>query len=270
MDNLAQPVVVGGFGPWVSGAGDGPSTTAARHAATPAAPRSAASLFAALPLAAVQAPDPAGVVAVVHFDDAGADAGVGVDADAGTETNADAIAGSNAQNAATKQYRSDWNGVLRLFNILQFLPQAWWTTRTGVSSGLYPEFAPTHAPHGRDGESAKDDPHHGPDTEPVQDDVHRFVAPQLRPLLRQLAGRDLPAPEPGHELADDADKVVAHAELAWPSRRIAVLLPDQEHHRMQYERSGWQVLTAEPEGVAGTFVDTLAQALAGPPSSHRP
>ena len=262
VDDFAQPVVVGGFGPWVSGTGDGPSTAAARNAATPAAPRSAASLFAALPLAAVQDPDPAGVVAAVHFDDASADA------NAGTETNTDATARSNAQNARTKQYRSDWNGVLRLFNILQFLPQAWWTTRTGVSSGLYPELAPTHVLHGRDGDFAKDDPHHGPETEPTQDDAHRFVAPQLRPLLRQLAGRDLPAPEPGHELADDAGKVVAHAELAWPGWRIAVLLPDQEHHRMHYERSGWQVLTAEPEGVAGALVDTLAQALAGSPRPH--
>ena len=158
--------------------------------------------------------------------------------------------------------------MLRLFNILQFLPQAWWTTRTGVYSGLYPELAPTHVLHGRDGDFAKDDPHHGPDTETTQDDAHRFVAPQLRPLLRQLAGRDLPAPEPGHELADDAGKVVAHAELAWPGWRIAVLLPDQEHHRMHYERSGWQVLTAEPEGVAGALVDTLAQALAGSPRPH--
>ena len=82
MDDLAQPVVVGGFGPWVSGAGDGPSTAAARNTATPAAPRSAASLFAALPLAAVQDPDPAGVVVAVHFDDADAEA------NAGTETNA--------------------------------------------------------------------------------------------------------------------------------------------------------------------------------------
>ena len=155
----------------------------------------------------------------------------------------------------TKQYRIDWNGVLRLFNVLQFLPQAWWTTRTGVSGGLYPEFAPPDTLRGRDGE-------------PSEDDAHRLVAPQLRPLLRQLAQRDLPAPEPGHELADDAGKVVAHAELAWPSRRIAVLLPDQEHHRMHYERLSWQTLTADREALAGTLVDTLAQALAvSPPST---
>ncbi len=236
--DLAQPVVVGGFGPWVSGATDD-ARAAARKATTPVPHRSAASLFAALPLAAIPATDPASVIAVAHFDDA----------------RADATAGSNAQNAMTKQYRIDWNGVLRLFNVLQFLPQAWWTTRTGVSGGLYPEFAPPDTLRGRDGE-------------PSEDDAHRLVAPQLRPLLRQLAQRDLPAPEPGHELADDAGKVVAHAELAWPSRRIAVLLPDQEHHRMHYERLSWQTLTADREALAGTLVDTLAQALAvSPPST---
>ena len=126
------------------------------------------------------------------------------------------------------------------------------------------ESAPTDALHGRADESAGNDAHHVGDAESGQDDPHRFVAPQLRPLLRQLARRDLPDPEPGHELADAAGKVVAHAELAWPGRRVALLLPDQEHHRMHYERSGWHVLTAEPDGLAGALVDTLAQALAGP------
>lgn len=214
--DLARPVVVGGFGPWASG-------------------RSAASLFAALPLVAVQAPDPASVVVAVHFDDENTD----VAADA-------------------QQYRSDWNGVLRLFNILQFLPQAWWTTRTGVSAGLYPELAPTDA----------NDAHHVQDAELGQDDAHRFVAPQLRPLLRQLARRDLPAPEPGHELADDAGKVVAHSELAWPSQRVVLLLPNQEHHKMLYERSGWHVLTVKPDEPTGALVDTIAQALS--PAPHRP
>ena len=216
--DLAQPVVVGGFGPWA----------ADRDAATPGGLRPAASLFAALPLVAVKTPDPASVVVAVHFDDENADVA-----------------------AAGQQYRSDWNGVLRLFNILQFLPQAWWTTRTGVSAGLYPEFAPTD----RDAESG-------------QDDLHRFVAPQLRPLLRQLVRRDLPAPEPGHELADHAGKVVAHAELAWPGRQVALLLPNQEHHKMHYERSGWHVLTVEPDEPTGALGDTLAQALS--PAPHGP
>ena len=271
--DLAQPVVVGGFGPWVSGATDR-ERAAARDAATPGAPRPAAALFAALPRVAVQEPDPTGVVAVVHFDDENTDdAATG----AGASVNTDASARSDPRSEFAQQYRSDWNGVLRLFNILQFLPQAWWTTRTGVSGGLYPEFAPTdalrgraHEPawndahHVRARESAENDAHHDRDVESGHDDAHRFVAPQLRPVLRQLAQRDLRAPEPGHELADAAGKVVAHAELAWPGRRVAVLLPNQEHHRMHYERLGWQVVTADPEGLADALVDTLAQALAGP------
>ena len=232
--DLAEPVVVGGFGPWIAGAADGPNTAAIRRGATPASP---ISLFAALPLVAVQDPDPAGVVAVVHFDDGSA------------ETAAEA----GAESTTTQQYRNDWNGVLRFFNILQFLPRAWWTTRTGASGGLYPEFAPPDGLHGR---------HHGRDTEPAQDDARRFVAPQLRPALRQLAQRALPAPELGHELADAAGKVVAHAELAWPSQRIAVLLPNQEHHRMHYEESGWRVLAVEPEGgLSGALLDTLAEVI---------
>ena len=219
--DLAQPVVIGGFGPWVSGAASG------AHGVAPFTPRSAAALFAALSLGAVQDPDPAGAVAAVHLDDGGAD-------------------------AAANAYRSAWNGVLRLFNLLQFLPQAWWTTRSGVSGGLYPEFAPTDADRASHADLAEADTRMA--------EAHRFVAPGLRPLLRQLAERGLPVPEPGYELADAAGRVVAETELAWPGWRIAVLLPDQERHRMHFEKSGWQVMTADAEGLAGTLVDMFDQA----------
>ena len=235
--DLAQPVVVGGFGPWVSGAVNGERT------AEPVTSWPAAALFAALSLSAVQDPDPAGAVAVVHLDDGGDAAAAGAGAAAGGHT--------DTASHKTQPYQSAWNGVLRLFNLLQFLPQAWWTTRSGVSGGLYPEFVPTDA-----------------DDDPIAE-AHRFVAPELRPLLRQLAERGrfapergLPFPEPGYELADAAGKVVAEAELAWPGQRVAVLLPDQDRHRMHLMKAGWQVLTADAEGLAGTLIDTLVDTLA--------
>ena len=244
--DLAQPVVVGGFGLWISAAAEGAAT------AESVAP-SAASLFAALALGAVQEPDPSGAVVVVHLDDGVGDAAAGADAAVG--------AADNSTSDKTQPYRNAWNGVLRLFNLLQFLPQAWWTTRSGVSGGLYPEFASPdadRAPHA-DLAKAAGLPELAADDARMAD-AHRFAAPGLRPLLRQLAEHGLPAPEPGYELADAAGRVVAEAELAWPGRRIAVLLPDQDSHRMHFEKAGWQVLAADAEGLANALADTLAQA----------
>ena len=231
---LPRPVVVGGFGSWVS-----------------AAANPATALFAAVPLSAIQDPNPAGIFAAVHLDDAEAD-------------------------QPSPNYRQAWNGVLRLFNVVQFLPQAWWTTRSGVSGGLYPEFAPTSTLDARDadapaepvGTSSTAQPHARPEE---WADALRYVAPQLQPMLHELAGTrgaqaGLHPPEPGYELTDSAGEVVAEAELAWPSRSTAVLLPNQDHHRMHFEQAGWQVFTADAENLSDAFVDTLVQALANPQS----
>lgn len=74
-------------------------------------------LFAAFPKAAVQQGDPDVVAVVVHLHD-------------------------DQESRQSDGYRRIWNGVLRLFTLLQFLPGAWWTTRTGVGRNVYPEFPP--------------------------------------------------------------------------------------------------------------------------------
>ena len=238
VSNLPSTHVPGGFGPWDSNVSSAEPTGASR----------AATLFAVLRLGALEAPDPAGLLAAVYLDDAEASADPG---------------------RQDSEYRRAWNGVLRLFNLLQFLPQGWWTTRSGVAGGLYPEFAPIDA--------------RSPSPEPWPDewaDAARYTAPQLRPMLRELASilatapakrtdqgglAHIPSPEPGFELADEAGQVVAEAELAWPGLRTAVLLPEQDVHRMRFERAGWRAFTADAERVGGALVESLVQVLSATP-----
>ncbi len=238
VSNLPSTHVPGGFGPWDSGAAGAEPTVASQVVA----------LFAVLRLGALEDLDPAGLLTAVYLDDAEASADPG---------------------RPDSEYRRAWNGVLRLFNLVQFLPQGWWTTRSGVAGGLYPEFAPLDA--------------RSPSPEPWPDewaDAARYTAPQLRPALRELASilatapakqtgqgglAHIPSPEPGFELADETGQVVAEAELAWPSRRTAVLLPEQDVHKMHFERAGWRVFTADAEGLGGTLVESLVQVLAAAP-----
>ncbi|MEO3777276.1 DEAD/DEAH box helicase [Micromonospora sp. B11E3] len=68
----------------------------------------------------------------------------------------------------------------------------------------------------------------------------------LELLVQQLARQDLPAPVVGYELGDQGWQ----AELAWPDRRIAIVLtgppddPETEDRDRAYAEAGWHARTA--------------------------
>ena len=138
-------------------------------------------------------------------------------------------------------YREIWNGVLRLYNLLQFLPNSWWTTSTAVRQGGYPEFVP-------------------PLDAPVElsdawKDALEQVDADLRELLASLAGSGIPFPELGYELEGSSGRVVAEAEVAWPNHKVAVLMPYQSEHESRFVSAGWRVLRD------GTSADEIRAAL---------
>ena len=164
-----------------------------------------ADLFLALPLAAIQSAEPDAATAVLHLHDDEASRG-------------------------GKDYRRFWNGALRAFNLLQFLPGGFWTTRLGIERQRYPEF------------SAPLDPPPVPDVagEAWREAVE-IAAPDARSLLREIAEGGAPVPEIGFELAGDGGTVVAEAEAAWPDLKVAVLLPEQESGADAFREAGWRV-----------------------------
>ena len=182
-------------------------------------------LFLALPLAAVEQGDPDAAAAVVHLRD-------------------------DKASRESKDYRRTWNGVLRLFNLLQFLPGAWWTTRVGVQRDVYPEFAP--APES----PAAPEPASGVPSEDWRDAVG-LAASELHALLRELSARGAPVPEVGFELIGSRGAVLAEAELGWPVEKVAVLLPDQEAHVAAFENAGWQVFTSSADDLSGAVANAL-------------
>ena len=185
-------------------------------------------LFAALPLAAVEQGDPDAAAAVVHLhDDEASRHGDG--------------------------YRRVWNGVLRLFTLLQFLPGAWWTTRVGVERGVYPEFPPAAG--------GQTPPGSAPDL-PAGDwrDAAELAAPEVHDLLRELAARGAPPPEVGFELAGAGGAVLAEAELGWPAHRVAVLPADRRADVAAFEAAGWRAFTTGAGGLADTSSPSMSGA----------
>ena len=168
-----------------------------------------ADLFVALPLAAVDPPDPTALLAIAHLRD--------------TETN-----------RRRSDYRPAWNGVLRLFNLLQFLPRGWWITHEGVKSNRYPDYPPTaEAPPQRP----------APTTSAEWEEAMELAAAELHATMKQWAASGLPAPQVGYEMADSTGKVLAEAELAWLLHKVAVLLGD-EADATAFEAAGWRVYSA--------------------------
>ena len=156
-----------------------------------------------------------------------------------------------------EDFQIRWNGVLRLFNLLQFLPLAWWTTRRGTEANLYHQLPPKSHAWLTDIPQQPD----GPDTASAWADALRFAADQVQSDLLRLREREVPPPEAGFELVGPRGGVLAEAELAWESHRVAVLMQDQSADRVTFESRGWRVLLAPADDLA----ESIATLLGGDP-----
>ena len=134
-------------------------------------------------------------------------------------------------------YRDCWNGALRLFNLIQFLSEAWWTTASAIAGG-YPDLAPV------------------PQNQPMPEREWALVTEEadesVHDLIREVAELGVRPPDVvGFELTNAAGVVVAEAELAWTGCQVALLREDQQAERQAIEEAGWAALDqhATAEGV---------------------
>ena len=158
-------------------------------------------------------------------------------------------------NRAREHFQTAWNDVLRAFNLLQFLPLAWWTTRRGMDGNLYHEL-PTQS---HTWITAAPDEPDDPEATSAWADALRFADEELRPDLLRLREQDIPPPEAGYELTGPKGRVLAEAELGWEDHRIAVLMTDQSANRVTFESRGWRVVPAP----ANDLADSIAALLTG-------
>ena len=77
------------------------------------------------------------------------------------------------------------------------------------------------------------------------------VLPDAQGLLQAAMEAEADCPIVGYELLDDADRVVAQAELAWSGSKVAVLI--DEVGREVFEAAGWRVMVMGQGTDAGDF-----------------
>lgn len=157
-------------------------------------------VFATVSSAAISGADPNGCLLAVHLHD---------------------------QDPDDDDYRVEWNGVLRLFNLIQFLPHSWWTTTRAVQRGGYPEFEERSdriVAIGTDWSQSLE-----------------LVDQSLSTLIHRLALLNVPVPTVGFELTDSGGEVIGEAEIAWPKKRLAVLVDEIQPYADEFQEAGWRV-----------------------------
>ncbi len=226
VEDASETVVLAGRGPW-----------RAPDDAVVGGPE----LFLAMPPTALQRFDPAAMLVAVHLHDDDA-------------------------SRSHEGFRAAWNDSLRIFNLLQFLPQSWWSTTRGREADMYdglPEKSVRWS-RGLSGHwEGREETASGPDATTEGDaatawtDALRFSAPEVRIDLQRLSDRATPAPEVGFELVARSGTVLGEAELAWPEHQVAVLMTDRGGDRGIFESCGWRVLMAPTADLADSIADLL-------------
>ncbi len=80
---------------------------------------------------------------------------------------------------------------------------------------------------------------------------------RCRKLVRSCDEQGKTLPEVGYELQDEHGRVRAEAELAWPSKKVALLLPEQSEAEADFTAQGWKVFSTED--VQQKLLDTLTE-----------
>jgi DEAD/DEAH box helicase domain-containing protein len=129
-----------------------------------------------------------------------------------------------------------WKEYLRLHNLFQFLPQAYFITKRGIDIGYY-----SHEASIEDSLTDSENPL-SPTWQETFDDCYDENA---KKIIAHLASKDnAELPIVGYEYLAK-DKVIGTAELAWPEQRVAYITEDQSDALQAFQKHGWTCITSQ-------------------------
>lgn len=152
-----------------------------------------------------------------------------------------------------KELQAAWMGVLRYFNILQFLDHSYVVTAKGNDKGLNSTLFPPQDKHSKYSQISVQH-----NTESWQQLEELVIDETTLALLRYMQESNWDLPEVGYELINNNEVVTAEAELAWSKCKFAILLAEDDNF-MFFKSSGWQVATiteviANPESYYQQYI----------------
>ena len=134
----------------------------------------------------------------------------------------------------SKTFREEWNGFLRLLNLMQFLPGCRACSTKGVEQRL--SSSPFDTDIGEAFTSQADD---------AWSELFELTDISVHKLLKRVQESGLDAPEAGWEIMDDSGMVAGQAELAWTGEKIAVFLDGQAEDSNAFKEQGWKTYSIE-------------------------
>ena len=151
----------------------------------------------------------------------------------------------DADTKASMDFEAAWNGYIRLYNLLQFLPNAYFATQESKA------LAPIHR-------ASKDRMEKREAFHEKWNEIQELVEEELKGLIDQLAEKKLPVPEAGFELGNNHGEIIAESEFGWPDYQIALLTAGQLKHKNAFTNQGWHVWPIDemltiPESFINTF-----------------
>ena len=127
-----------------------------------------------------------------------------------------------------------WTGVLRQYNLFQFLDYSY--VVTSRSSETETELEPLLLPPPTDRKTP------GSNSNPIWQEIKELVFDENAiALINYMATHNWQVPEVGYELTDDTDTVIAEAELAWSDRKLALVIDTSETEI--FIQNNWTALT---------------------------
>jgi len=143
---------------------------------------------------------------------------------------------------AKDDFEAAWNGLLRLYNLFQFLPEVYPVTADSEAFTAYCELIGS-APRASDSRLDEDETREMAQEE-AWAEVVEYALEESETVLRALHEAGIAAPEMPFEL-QQSGAIVADAELGWPARSVAVVRPQQEERAGTFKEAGWRVFTLE-------------------------
>ena len=142
-------------------------------------------------------------------------------------------------------FEAIWNGYLRLYNLMQFVPHAYFATRQGIKDGYSYKIA-GYTSEGTDANKGE------------WNEILELTDAELHGLINKLAENNCPVPEAGYELANENGEIVAEAELGWPDINLAFLQTEQIEFSEVFKQYGWRTfplkdVIADPENYLNFF-----------------
>lgn len=140
------------------------------------------------------------------------------------------------------KYENEWNGLWQFSNVMQFDPVFIPVSMSGLQTRVYLALPVITS---EDTKMASD---LAVDTDEWKETYEYLFDDEVKEFAHRLSKMNVPVPdEIGCDITSDSGEVLAMAEFAWTSAKVAYLSPGQEEDKAALKSLGWHLIDEETD-----------------------